>query len=274
MIDHLSPAKLNALGDGELAIDQLASVTEHLHNCPACTSRALEQLLLKSATVRAGHRYAPPDDMVARMEGLLSSHNPLIWTDRENLESQRSAVNQSSRALAWTGWIVAASLLFSAGGLTVMKMNARRTQSAGVERSVLMTEMSDQHIATLAANIPPQVQSSDRHTVKPWFQGKLPFTFNLPEKLPEDTKLDGANLTYLHDRPAAQLLYSVGRHRVSVFVQQQQNGEPEFHDPVTQHTGFHLAGFSTNEIDVFAISDVDPAKLSALIESIEQAQPK
>jgi anti-sigma factor RsiW len=68
------------------------------------------------------------------------------------------------------------------------------------------------------------VLSSDRHTVKPWFQGKLPFSFNLPEGLPSDTTLDGANLTYLHNRPVAQLLYSIGRHRVSVFVQQSTGG--------------------------------------------------
>ena len=91
---------------------------------------------------------------------------------------------------------------------------------AAVEHAALMTEVSDQHIATLAANLPPQVLSSDRHTVKPWFQGKIPFSFNLPEGLPADTKLEGANLVYLHNRPVAQLLYDIGRHRVSVFVQQ------------------------------------------------------
>ena len=89
------------------------------------------------------------------------------------------------------------------------------------ENLALATAAYDQHIATLAANTPPQVISSDRHTVKPWFEGKLSFSLNLPENLPSGTNLDGANLTYIHNRPAAQLLYSIGKHRVSIYLEQE-----------------------------------------------------
>ena len=142
---------------------------------------------------------------------------------------------------------------------------------ATMQHAALMTEVSDQHIATLAANLPPQVLSSDRHTVKPWFQGKIPFSFNLPEGLPDDTKLEGANLVYLHNRPVAQLLYDIGRHRVSVFVQQRSAGA-EWSAPIVERAGFRLASFSTNELDVVAISDVAPAKLTELLSLIERAQ--
>jgi anti-sigma factor RsiW len=140
-----------------------------------------------------------------------------------------------------------------------------------MERTALVTEASDQHIATLATNLPLQVLSSDRHTVKPWFQGKIPFSFNLPESLPEDTKLEGANLAYLHNRPVAQLLYSIGRHRVSVFIQERTAGAEE-RAPVVEHEGFRLVSFSTNALDVLAISDIDPARLTQLIALIEHAQ--
>jgi anti-sigma factor RsiW len=155
--------------------------------------------------------------------------------------------------------------------MTVFEMNERRVQTAAIQRRALATEVSDQHIATLAANLPPQVLSSDRHTVKPWFQGKIPFSFNLPENLPQGTKLEGANLVYLHNRPAAQLLYSIGSHRVSVFVQHRIAGTEE-HVPVAEQEGFHLTGFNTKELDVVAISDVDPANLANLIGLIELAQ--
>jgi anti-sigma factor RsiW len=115
------------------------------------------------------------------------------------------------------------------------------------------------------------VLSSDRHTVKPWFQGKLPFSFNLPEGLPSDTTLDGANLTYLHNRPVAQLLYSIGRHRVPVFVQQSTGGAIPT-GLSAEHAGFHVASFSTDDLDVVAVSDVDPARLSNLLTAIEHAK--
>jgi anti-sigma factor RsiW len=272
MSDHLSLATLNALADGELATDELASVTQHLHGCPACTSHALEQSLLKSATARAGQRYALPDDMRERMERLVSSQNASTRVVVEEKATWlRPATNRPARWAGWLGWAMAAALLVSAGGLALVEKNGRRAQVAAVERTALVTEVSDQHIATLAANLPPQVLSSDRHTVKPWFQGKIPFSFNLPEDLPEDTKLEGANLAYLHNRPIAQLLYSIGRHRVSVFVQERTAGA-EWSAPIAEHAGFRLAGFSTSELDVIAISDVDPARLTGLIVMIQRAQ--
>ena len=222
MSDHLSSLTLSALADGELADEELSSVTEHLQGCHACTSHALSQSLLKVSTARAGRRYVPPQDMRERMEHLILSvqeeSNRGMGQATSGEVSLRPSAERPSRSAGWLGWAMAAALLVSVTGLAVFEKNERRVQTASVDRTAFLTEVSDQHIATLAANLPPQVLSSDRHTVKPWFQGKIPFSFNLPDNLPEDTKLEGANLTYLHNRPVAQLLYSIGRHRVSVFA--------------------------------------------------------
>jgi anti-sigma factor RsiW len=146
-----------------------------------------------------------------------------------------------------------------------------RKTSQSSEVAGLVTEVCDQHIAALAANGPPEVVSSDRHTVKPWFQGKLPFSFNLPDNLPADTTLDGANLTYLHSKPTAQLLYSIGKHRVSVFVQ--QRGAASASGGIeANHAGFHVASFHTEDLEAVAVSDVDPARLTDLLDRIARAQ--
>src|ERR1700753_2136963 len=255
MSDHLSSALLNALADGEFAGNELASVTEHLHGCSTCTSRALEQSLLKSATARAGWRYALPDHIRERMERLVSTQNSSSRAT-ERTSSLRPPANRSAERSKWLGWAVAAALLVSAGGLALVERNGSRTETVAGERAALVTEVGDQHSAIWAANLPPQVLSSDRHTVKPWFQGKIPFSFNLPENLPNDTKLDGANLVYLHNRPAAQLLYSIGKHRVSVLGSQKQDAPPM--SVQTERSGFHVTGFATDDLEVVAISDVDP----------------
>ncbi|MGD0632172.1 MAG: hypothetical protein ABR987_22840, partial [Terracidiphilus sp.] len=153
----------------------------------------------------------------------------------------------------------------------VYESNAHRVAVESAQSASLVTEACDQHIATLAANAPPQVLSSDRHTVKPWFQGRIPFSFNLPENLPADTRLEGANLTYLHNQPAALLLYSIGKHRASIFVLQNANATISTW-PSTDHAGFHVTGFTTADLQVFAVSDVDPARLSNLVNLIEQVQ--
>ena len=262
MSDHLSLTVLNAVADGELSGDQLATANQHLAGCPHCTSIALAQSLLKSATTRVARRYTPPPDLRERMAHLAAQETSRL----QDLRSERAA--HSWRSFSSLGWATAAALLLVCAGLFVVQRGTRR---ASAEYAGLVTEVCDQHIATLAANSPPEVISSDRHTVKPWFQGKIPFSFNLPQNLPEDTTLDGANLTYLHNQPTAQLLYSIGRHRVSVFVQQ-GDGANTTRDSWTDHSGFHVTGFRTKDLAVVAVSDVEPARLTDLVGRIEQAQ--
>jgi anti-sigma factor RsiW len=263
MTDHLSPTTLNALVDGELSAGQLAAVKEHLDGCSACTSSALAHSLLKNATAKSGQRYHAPPELTERMKRLVSG--------QQAVDHRHPVASGVGRRAALSGWATAAVILVLVGGWLFLGRHALRSNTASTENAALMTEVCDLHIATLAASMPPQVVSSDRHTVKPWFQGKLPFSFNLPENLPEDTKLEGANLTYVHDRPVAQLLYSVGRHRVSVFVQE-KTGESGTNDFLTHQAGFQIAGFSTRELEVVAVSDVDPARLSGLMDMIRRVQ--
>ena len=254
MSDHLSPTILSALVDGALTGDELVRVNEHLAGCAECTASALAESLLKSATARAGQRYAPSASLRERMELLAA-------------QPAKPAVSapMPARSFHPSVWIAVAAMLLLFVGLFPFGRSPR-TESEG-----LVTEACDQHIAMLAANAPPEVISSDRHTVKPWFQGKLPFSFNLPQDLPGDVTLDGANLTYLHSQPTAQLLYSIGKHRVSVFVQQRANGSVA-NGTLGDHAGFHLAGFHTADLDVVGVSDVDAARLSDLMSRIGQAQ--
>ncbi len=193
MTDHLSSATLNALVDQELSIEQAAIVKEHLDDCPACTSTALTQALLKTAVAKAGQRYAASTHLRERLRRLSAGQTMTSPSTPDKASSSRSAWWITSSALA-----AAAVLLIVAASWMLMQRQSQHiqlsSQIASVERAALVNEVLDQHIATLAADQPPQVLSSDRHTVKPWFQGKLPFSFNLPDNLPDDTKLDGANL--------------------------------------------------------------------------------
>ncbi len=266
MTDHLSSLILNALADGELSADQLAATNQHLAGCPSCTSSALSLTLLKSATSKAGQRFVPGSDLQARiLQQIRQSSSP-----RQTPRLERYALLPKWR-LALYGWATALALLLVSAGVLFVQHRVSRSAIASAQYAALATEVCDRHVATLAANEPPQVISSDRHTVKPWFQGKLPFSFNLPDNLPSGTTLDGANLTYIQNKPAAQLLYSIGKHRVSVYLAQKTNA-PSSEKPATDHSGFQVVSFSTREIDGVAVSDVDPTRLSDLVSKIKLAQ--
>ena len=263
MTAHLSSTLLNALVDGELSVEQAAAVKLHLDECPSCTASALNQALLKNAAARAGQRYTVPSQLEQRLRSLASSQTP---------QPPRVHAGASSTLRALSSAIaIAAMLLVVAAGWIFAQRHKQTSELASLQQAALVTEVSDLHIATLAANQPPEVISSDRHTVKPWFQGKIPFSFNLPDNLPEDTKLDGANLAYLHNRPVAQLLYSIGRHHVSVFVEQKPDSAQQ-NPPKAEHSGFHVVSFQANDLEFTAVSDVDPARLAGLVHALEQSQ--
>ena len=270
MTSHLSPEILAALADGELQPQELAVAQEHLANCATCTSNALTQTLLKSATARAGQRYSTPPDLSARLSRQIA---------QEAAKAQaplRPAPRRFASGYAALGWAAAALLLVAltlSGSWFLKERNARQKMALASANNALVSEVLDQHVATLAAAGPPQVISSDNHTVKPWFQGKLPFAFNLPESLPAGMILDGANLTYVRNQPAAQLLFSIGRHRVSVFVME-KTGNTVSGDLPPEHSGFHVMSFAAGELEGIAVSDVNPARLAELVGSLAQAQNK
>jgi len=257
MSEHIADPMLSALADGELTSTELHAVQQHLAECPACTSRALSVSLLKSASGRAGVRYTPPAEFAGTLAARMAK-----------LASQPAPTHHAKPTHWWTSpnaGIAAAALLLVAITALVIARGRPETEAQA-------TEVLDQHIAALAANSAPQVISSDRHTVKPWFQGKLPFSFNLPESLPADVTLDGANLTYIHGRPTAQLLYSIGKHRVSLFVQQTATQPDVTVQPAGGHSGFTVTGFDDAGLNVLAVSDVDPTRLAGLLTLFHDAQ--
>jgi anti-sigma factor RsiW len=214
--------------------------------------------MLKSRTAQAGQRYSLPPQLQQRL------------IDQARSPRVRPAQPQSVRSVAGFAWAAAFAVLLLCATIVGLQYRAHRSAIRASEMAALVTEVSDQHIAALADTSQLQVLSSDRHTVKPWFQGKLPFSFNLPEGLPGDTTLAGADLTYLHGQPTAQLIYSIGKHRVSVFVRAGAAGSANG-KIATEHAGFHIDGFTTGNLDVVAISDVDPARLADLVARIAQA---
>lgn len=261
MTDHLSQSILSALADGELSSDQLVIANEHLAGCQSCTATALQFSLLKSSTAKAGHRYAPPPHLQERVRRLASASSP-----------QKKQGSSATWRFSSLGWAAAAAILIIGISIAFIQQREQQSRLAAAQRAALVTEVFDQHVATMAAGTAPQVISTDRHTVKPWFQGKIPFSFNLPQNLPSNTTLDGADLTYLDNQPVAQLLYSLGKHRVSVFIRQKPPGASGSNEFQTNHAGFHVMEFTSNGLQVVAISDAEPARLSELVNALRQAQ--
>jgi anti-sigma factor RsiW len=249
-IEHLNPDTLSAFIDDELPAGEQEAIQQHLAGCHSCALRVLSATELKAATARAGRRFAPPPETLARLTAQL------------HREPRGTARIYSIRRVAWAG--IAAAIV-----LAVSLIGWRQLH----ETNTLAAELLDQHLATLSSAATPQVISTDRHTVKPWFQGRLPFSFNLPDAqaLPPDTTLKGADLTYLKGQPAALLLFTIHKHEVSVFLTQRFGGPSLTALPSTR-SGFTIHSATTHDLRIVAVSDVNPADLDALVATLVQAQ--
>jgi anti-sigma factor RsiW len=255
--EHLSPDTLNAFIDGELPLAEQQGIEQHLATCHTCTLRVLSATKLKAATSRAGHRFAPPPEALARLTAQLHSQS------QPQPQPKPTARIYSMRPAAWAA--LAAAVL-----LAVSLLGWRQLHQIN---NTLAAELLDQHLATLSSASTPQVISTDRHTVKPWFQGRLPFSFNLPDAaaLPPDTTLKGADLTYLNGQPAALLLFTIHKHEVSIFLTQRSTSPALATLPSTR-AGFTLHTATTPDLRIIAVSDVNPSDLDNLVASLVQAQ--
>jgi anti-sigma factor RsiW len=250
-VEHLNPTTLTALVDGELSMGEREIIQEHLRGCPACALRVLSTTQLKAATAQAGRRFSPSPDALARLTATLHAQpQPKVQAIRRG----------GSFRVVW-GALAAACLL------AISLVGWQKSHQA----NTLAAELLDQHLATLSSGAVPQVISTDRHTVKPWFQGRLPFSFNLPEALPADTTLKGADFTYLQGQPAALLLFTIHKHEVSVFLTQRSGGVTLTTLPGNR-SGFAIRSATTHDLRLVAVSDVNPADLDGLVDLLVRVQ--
>ena len=262
-VEHLDPERLSAFIDGELHPAEQHGIEQHLTACHACTLRVLSATQLKAATARAGHRFAEPHEALARLTAQLRSQ--IQAKPQLQAEAKRTARIHSIPSLRLAAWAVLAAVIL----FTISLVGWRQLH----QTNTLAAELLDQHLATLSSGATPQVISTDRHTVKPWFQGRLPFSFNLPDAtaLPPDTTLKGADLTYLSGQPAALLLFTIHKHEVSVFLTQRATG-PALTTLPGNRAGFTLHTATTPDLRIVAVSDLNPADLDNLIAALVKAQ--
>ena len=140
------------------------------------------------------------------------------------------------------------------------------------ERERELTEIADMHVTDLASANPVDVVSTDRHTVKPWFAGKLPFSFNIPELQNTEFTLVGGRVAYFERSPGAQLLFSLRKHQLSVFIFKDENAA---HLPSPTMTASRLAlqaeTWSDGGLRYYVVGDAPAADVHALSELLRKA---
>jgi len=233
--------KLDTYLDGEVPEEEMRGFDAHVRSCPSCSADALARVQMKRAIQAAGKRYTPSAEF------------------RKRMQQKIAAKPRRSFGLGWTFAAVAAAIIV-VGILTSGYLGIRS------DRDQVFSEIADLHVATLASSSPVDVISTDRHTVKPWFQGKIPFAFNLPELQNSEFSLLGGRMTYLEQTPGAHLIYDVRKHHISVFVFQERLLPAKLgqNSLSPKQLPFNMETWSRGGLRFFVIGDASAADIDSL----------
>ena len=241
-------AKLDTYLDGGLPEQEMRIFDAHVRSCPSCSADALTRVQLKRAIQATGKRFAPSTEFRKRVEQSIASRP------------------QRSFRLGWV-FAAAAIAILVTGVLTWTYTGARSG------RNRVLSEIADLHVEALASSSPVDVISTDRHTVKPWFQGKIPFAFDLPQLQNTEFTLIGGRMTYLDQMPGAHLIYDLRKQHISVFVFQERSLPANLDEnSFSQKTlPFNLETWSQAGLRYFVVGDASVADIDRLAKLFKKA---
>ena len=239
---------LHGLVDGELDAANALAVEAHVTTCAGCAAE-LERLRALGRLVQApGVAYAAPPGLADRIHAAIE-------------EPRAPATRRRLGGLA--PWAVSGAMTALAAGLALVMF-----QPAGHERAI-ETEVIAGHIRSLQANHLTDVATSDRHTVKPWFNGKVDFAPPVIDLAASGYPLGGGRLDYLHGRTVAALVYRRRQHVINLFVWRSSPGERLSGEAARD--GYDVVYWTRGGLEFWAVSDIDPRELAAFARSYRSA---
>ncbi|MEP6572049.1 MAG: anti-sigma factor [Gemmatimonadota bacterium] len=257
MQHHQSPSMLDLLIDDELTGDERRETERHIQNCAACAAD-LERRRALRAAVRSGVPYYRAS---SALEGRVRT--AIREAARQPAGAARPAF---SRPRSWW-WAMAAGLVLVAGGsgTTGYLLSSR----AGGNDAVLEQELFSSHIRSLMPDHLTDVISTDQHTVKPWFNGRLDFSPPVVDLSNSGFPLVGGRLDYLGGRPVAALVYGRRRHYISLYIWPSSSATGVQPASGTQD-GYHLLHWKLDGMSYTAISDVSADDITTFARLIRE----
>jgi anti-sigma factor RsiW len=233
--------------DEELDLVRNLEMERHLHECPAC-SGAYERLrTLRSTVASSAPYFRAPSGLDERL--------------RRRLRHAAELDADTPRAQYTWQWIgIAAAVLIAA--ITITAIVRRPAPAELLARDVVAC-----HVRSLMAAHLTDVPSTDQHTVKPWFNGKLDFSPAVGNFADQGFPLIGGRLDYVDNRPVAALVYRRHQHIVNLLVWP-ASGQSDATVGQTDLQGYHLLHWTKAGMTYWAVSDLNTAELRQLVELV------
>ena len=222
--------------DDELDVRSVVDVETHVARCAACSQEKSELLALRETARERLPRFDPPPALEERV-----------------LRAVRKAGAPRPARRFWRE----AALMAAAACIAVIATSSLRPRADGAN------EVVEAHLRSLQAGHLADVASSDQHTVKPWFQGKVDFSVPARDFATDGFELVGGRLDRLGGRPVAALVYRHRQHLLNVFVWPRDGSE----EPVqsTSSRGYQVSSWAKDGLEFRLVTDVSAADADKLV---------
>jgi anti-sigma factor (TIGR02949 family) len=226
---------LHAFADGELDAGNALAIEAHVAGCPGCAETLETIRAVKAQLRRAELRYAAPASLRARVEEALAAEVP-------NRPQRRRFGAET--------WIMSGAIGALAAGFAALALIPTG--------ATLESQLIDAQARSLEAQHLVDVATSDRHTVKPWFNGKVDFAPPVVDLASQGYPLVGGRLDRIDGRRAAALVFRRGPHVINLFI---WPGEAPAGPTLERKEGYNLVRWGQGGLTLWAVSDCDPGAL-------------
>jgi anti-sigma factor RsiW len=242
---------LDAYADGELDLVRGIEIEKHMEGCQAC-ARAVENLRALGSAMRSGGLYyQPPASLGPRLEKALQR------VGRSEARPKR---------FGWQLIALAASLLLAVYFVARLSPGTVRDASS----NLVAQETLDSHLRSLMPGHLTDVQSTDQHTVKPWFNGKLDYSPPVTDFAPQGFPLTGGRLDSLNGRAVAVLVYQRRQHLINVYVWPEP-GSADASASESARQGYNMIHWTRGGMNWWVVSDLNSGELNSFANLLRAA---
>lgn len=240
---------LGADADGELDPNRHLELEAHLRGCPDCARLAQAAHARRAALRSALPRFTAPPQLVERIHALVRAEDA----------SRRPPARRG--LVAWPFWNVAGI----AASLALALIGGYAWGSAHARGDALFGEGFSDHVRSLQASHLMDVVSTDQHTVKPWFIGKLDFSPPVADLADMGFPLAGGRLEHLGGRAAAALVFRRRQHAINVFIWPADAGAVAARH--ARDDGYNASSWSQAGLNFMAVSEISARDLDQFVEA-------
>jgi anti-sigma factor RsiW len=250
---------IHAYLDGELDLLSTLQLEAHLRECAPCARTYKNHQTLRSAMSSGGLYYKPPHDLAQRIHRALQEPNKIKG-------SVSASAPEAPRDIPWWRMWALAGLAASVALIAGIALWLAPRVSRPSQDDLLAQEVLASHLRSLMASHLTDVPSSDQHTVKPWFNGKLDFSPPVKDLTSDGFSLVGGRLDYLENRPVAALVYQRRKHFINLFIWPSRAPSGQ---KTIMRQGYNLLHWSQADMTYWAVSDLNYSELQEFAKLIQ-----